>query len=368
MTVAQLSEAAAPARSFPILVNQNGIPAERQVSVKTTDLKQIILDSLPEEVFITGDRGWKLKDVQEGKISLDTFVAQLSDDEMEAISRGGYTMHHPLGARGNAGIFGGVTESLRKKGIPVITTTDGPSGIRLYDSCSLIPIGTLLACTFDKALLEELFTKLGHEMRARGSDVLLAPGMNIHRNPLCGRNFEYFSEDPLVSGKIAAAIVRGIQSTGLSACPKHFACNNQEYNRWHNDSVVSQRALREIYLKGFEICVREGGAKSIMTSYNKINGVYAPNSHDLCTKVLRNEWGFKGVVMTDWFSTNKGQAGNAVCMKAGNDLIMPGGSYHKKALLQEIKDGVATEEDLRRCCANVLKSIFDSATQKEYIG
>jgi beta-glucosidase len=193
--------------------------------------------------------------------------------------------------------------------------------------------------------------------------------MNIHRNPLCGRNFEYYSEDPRLSGAIAAAITRGIQQEdGYYVTAKHFACNNQEDNRTGVSSNLSERALREIYLKGFEICVREGGAKSIMTSYNKINGVYAPNSHDLCTKVLRNEWGFKGVVMTDWFSTNKGQAGNAVCMKAGNDLIMPGGSYHKKALLQEIKDGVATEEDLRRCCANVLKSIFDSATQKEYIG
>ena len=131
---------------------------------------------------------------------------------------------------------------------------------------------------------------------------------------------------------------------------------------------VSQRALREIYLRGFEICVREGGAKGIMTSYNKINGIYAPNCHDICTKVLRNEWGFDGVVMTDWFSTNKGQASSAVAMKSGNDLIMPGGGYHKKELLEGLKNGLCTEEDLRRCCGNVVKSIFDSATQKEYIG
>ena len=133
------------------------------------------------------------------------------------------------------------------------------------------------------------------------------------------------------------------------------------------DSRISERALREIYLRGFEICVREGNAKSVMTSYNKVNGVYSPNSYDLCTKMLRNEWGFDGVVMTDWFSTNKGQAGNALAMKAGNDLIMPGGSYHKKELLKSLQRGVCSEEDLRRCCANVVKSIFNSETQREYI-
>jgi beta-glucosidase len=168
---------------------------------------------------------------------------------------------------------------------------------------------------------------------------------------------------------MAAAITQGVQQEkGYYVTVKHYACNNQEDNRNGVSSNLSERALREIYLRGFEICVREGHAKSIMTSYNKINGVYAPNSHDLCTKVLRNEWAFDGVVMTDWFSTNKGQAGNALAIKAGNDLIMPGGSYHKKELLKGIKEGICSEEDLRRCCANVVKSIFNSATQREYIG
>ena len=149
---------------------------------------------------------------------------------------------------------------------------------------------------------------------------------------------------------------------------KHFACNNQEDNRNGVSSNLSERALREIYLRAFEICVRDGGAKSIMTSYNKVNGVNSPNSHDLCTKALRNEWGFDGVVMTDWFSTNKGQSNNALAMSAGNDLIMPGGGHFKKEILKGVKTGQISEEDVRRCCGNVVKAILNSDTQREYIG
>ena len=333
MVVAQLSETAAPVRPFPILFNENGIQKERQASPRTTNLKETILNSLPKSQFITGDRGLKLKDVQSGKVSLDDFVAQLSDEEMEALSRGAYTMYHPLGTKGNAGIFGGVTESLRQKGIPVITTTDGPSGIRLYDSCSLMPIGTALASTFDTDLIENLCTRIGAEMVDRGSDVLLAPGMNIHRNPLCGRNFEYFSEDPLLTGRIAAAYVRGIQSSGLAACPKHFACNNQETNRTHTDSILSERALREIYLKGFEICVKEAAPKTLMTSYNLINGVWGHYHYELVTGILRKEWGFEGCVMTDWWMRYASSPefpklkGNAYRVRAGVDVLMPGSRH-----------------------------------------
>jgi beta-glucosidase len=206
------------------------------------------------------------------------------------------------------------------------------------------------------------------EMKEYGCTYWLAPAINIHRNPLCGRNFEYFSEDPRLTGAMAAAITRGIQQEdGYYVTVKHYACNNQEDNRNFVSSNLTERALREIYLKGFEICVREAGAKSVMTSYNRLNGVYTPNSHDLCTKALRSEWGFEGVVMTDWFSTNRGQADNALALKAGNDLIMPGGATFKKAILSGLKQGTMTEEDLRRCCANVVKSIFDSQIQKEYI-
>ncbi len=264
---------------------------------------------------------------------MSDFVAQLTPVELEAISRGDYVMNSPLGAAGNAGVFGGVLPSLRKLGVPPVTVTDGPSGIRLKTSSSLIPIGTLLACTFDTALVEAVYAALGAEMRERRTDVLLAPAMNIHRNPLCGRNFEYFSEDPFLTGKIAAAAVRGVQSAGVAACPKHFACNNQELNRNHNDSRVSERALREIYLAGFEICVKEAKPQCIMTSYNKINGVWSHYNYELVHGILREEWGFKGFVMTDWWMQSAKSPEfcklkrNAYRVRAGVNLLMPGGGY-----------------------------------------
>ena len=376
MVLRQLTEAAAPRSAFPILAIQelNGkvVSVSRRATVRKTNLKERILEKLPKEVFLTGDKGYKLKDVKEGRVSMDAFIAQLSLEDLEALSRGGYIMGHPLGAKGNAGIFGGTTESLREKGIPPVVTTDGPSGIRLYDSCSLLPIGTLLACTFDRALMEELFGQVGLEMKARGSDVLLAPGMNIHRNPLCGRNFEYFSEDPLVSGRIAGAIVRGIQSVGVSACPKHFACNNQEYNRWHNDSVVSQRALREIYLKGFEICVKESAPKNIMTSYNKINGVWGHYHYDLVATVLRGEWGYQGNVITDWWMQPShspefpAMRDNGYRVRAQVDVLMPGG---RRASLRRKPDGTLlktygkpqgiTLGEMQLCARNVLRCVMD---------
>ena len=299
------TEACAPAKAFPILAaeEKDGVrsPVTRSATPRTVDLAQRIRSKLPKERFMTGDKGYKLKDVKSGRVSLDAFIAQLSLEELEALSRGGYIMNNPLGSKGNAGVFGGTTEDLRKKGIPPVVTTDGPSGIRLYDAASLLPIGTALACTFNTELVRELYAHLGREMKSMGTDVLLAPGMNIHRNPLCGRNFEYFSEDPLVTGKMAAAVVTGIQSQGLSACPKHFACNNQETNRNKTDSIVSQRALREIYLKGFEICVKEAKPKNLMTSYNKINGVWGHYHYDLVQTILREDWGYEGNVMTDWW-------------------------------------------------------------------
>ena len=365
-----LSQAAAPKTAFHILAakEKDGKTAaiSRNAAARTTNLKERILNNLPAAIPITGDKGYKLTDVKKGRVSLDDFVAQLSLEELEAITRGGYVMNHPLGAKGNAGIFGGVTESLRKKGVPPVVTTDGPSGLRLYESCSLIPIGTLLACTFDTALMERLFVKLGEEMVKQGSDVLLAPGMNIHRNPLCGRNFEYFSEDPYLTGKIAASIVRGIQSKGVSACPKHFACNNQEYKRSTNDSVLSQRALREIYLKGFEICVKEAAPKNIMTSYNKINGVWGHYHYDLVATILRGEWGYKGNVMTDWWMRSSASPefpqlrDQAYRIRACVDLLMPGGNRSRRqkpdgTLLKTYgkPDGITLGE-MQLCARNVL--------------
>ena len=369
----KLSEAAAPNEAFAYLDQEDGKPFQRRSSIRTTDLKARILQTLPPAVPVTGDRGFKLKDVQEGRVSLDAFVAQLDETELEAISRGAYIMDHPLGAKGNAGIFGGVTESLREKGIPPVTTSDGPSGIRLYDSCSLMPIGTLLAGTFDPELMEQLFSAIGGEMKDRGSDVLLAPGMNIHRNVLCGRNFEYFSEDPLLTGKIAAAQVRGLQSRGVSACPKHFACNNQEVNRTKNNSVLTERALREIYLKGFEICVTEAAPKNIMTSYNKINGVWGHYHYDLVQTILRGEWGYKGNVITDWWMQYAASpefpalTGNAYRVRSGVDVLMPGArsfadpkrSPDGTLLATYGKENGITLGEMQACARHVLQCVMD---------
>ncbi|MBD5083404.1 MAG: beta-glucosidase [Clostridiales bacterium] len=372
----QLKEAAAPSNGFDIVTakEKDGkiVLAKKPVSTKTTSLKNIILTNLPKGVDYSGDKGYKLSDVKSGKISMDTFVAQLDLDELEAISRGGYVMNHPLGAEGNASVYGGVLPSLREKGIPAITTTDGPSGIRLKASCSLIPVGTLLACTFDESIVEELYAKVGEEMVDRGSDVLLAPGMNIHRNPLCGRNFEYFSEDPFVSGKMAAAAIKGIQKNGVSACPKHFACNNQEFKRNSNDSRLSERALREIYLKGFEICVKEAKPQNIMTSYNRINGVFGHYHYELCKSILRDEWGFDGCIMTDWWMQYRkspefpNMKDNAYRVRGCVDVLMPGGKRIGKqqsdgTLLKTYgqEDGITLGE-MQYCAKNVLNFAMHS--------
>lgn len=242
-------------------------------------------------------------------------------------------------------------------------------GELLYQYTTAFPVTAALAQSWNKDLLQEVGKAIFDEMKEYGCTFWLAPAVNIHRNPLCGRNFEYVSEDPFLTGEVAAAITLGVQQEeGYYVTVKHFACNNMEDNRNRVSSNLSERALREIYLRGFERTVRKGKAKAIMTSYNRVNRVYAPNSYDLCTKALRNEWGFDGVVMTDWFSTNKDLGNNALAMKAGNDLIMPGGGYYKKEILAGVKSGVITETDVRRCCANVVRAIMNSATQKEYIG
>lgn len=379
----ELAEAAAPKDGFSIYAaKEKGgkrIIVKETVSTVTTDLKAIILKNLPEAAPFTGDKGYKLSQVKAGEISLDDFVAQLDPDELEAISRGDYTMNSPLGVAGNAGIIGGVLPSLREKGVPPVTTTDGPSGIRLQACCSLIPIGTLLACTFDEALVEELYEAVGNEMRDKGSDVLLAPGMNIHRNPLCGRNFEYYSEDPFLTGKIAAAAVRGLQNTGVAACPKHFACNDQEFRRNKNDSRLSERALREIYLKGFEICVKEAKPKTIMTSYNMVNGVYSHYHYELCRRILRGEWGFEGCIMTDWWMQYikspefPNMRDNAYRVRGCVDVLMPGGKRtgkHKPdgTLLETYgKENGITLGEMQYCAKNVLKFAMDTpAMDREF--
>ncbi len=371
--VRQTTEVAAPVHAFDRMTTRREgdrmQPAREPVPTATVDRRERVLAGLPEALPVTGDVGITLDEVAAGAAALDDFVAQLNPDELAAIARGDITMHSPLGAAGNAGVLGGVTASLRQKGVRPVTTTDGPSGIRLSAYASLLPSGTALASTWNLELVRELTALHAQEMVRKGSDVLLSPGMNIHRDPLCGRNFEYFSEDPFVTGKVAAAVVRGVQSQGVAACPKHFAVNNQETNRTRNDSRVSQRALREIYLRGFEICVREARPLALMTSYNQINGVWAHYHHDLVTVVLRGEWGYEGCVVTDWWMEDAidpdfaALENNAYRVRAQVDVLMPGGvktaagpqGYADETILESLSrpDGLTLGE-LQRGARNVL--------------
>ncbi len=338
-----------------------------EVKAKRSGLRDRILKNLPNEIGYKGNRGYHFSDVINGSIELDDFISCLTNEELEALTRGQGMMNSDLGVIGNAGAFGGIIQSLRDKGVPPIITTDGPAGIRIRKYTSLIPCGTALAATWNCESVKDLTTVMGAEMVKFGSDVLLAPGMNIQRNVLCGRNFEYFSEDPVLSGKMGSAYVCGIQSNGVSACPKHFACNNQEVRRTKNDSRVSQRALREIYLKGFEICVKESRPLNIMTSYNKINGIWSHYNYDLVTTVLRGEWGYDGNVMTDWWMQKSKSPefpkirDNAYRVRAQVDVLMPGGGHTAKCyksdgtLLATLgKDGGITRGELERTARNVL--------------
>lgn len=375
----QLEEALAPETPFrrmkPGAAGENGVYGldYEPAPLATADLEKRIQSRLPKELSQTGNCGITLRQVADREASMEEFIAQLTDEDLSAIVRG-EGMSSPKVTPGTASAFGGVTDSLIRLGIPVACAADGPSGIRMEGgyAATQMPIGTLLASTWNPELVEELYTLEGKEMYANQVDTLLGPGMNIHRHPLNGRNFEYFSEDPYVTGRFAAAAVRGIRAGKGVATIKHFATNNQETARSEENNVVSERALREIYLKGFEIAVKEGKAQSIMTSYNAVNGHWAASNYDLNTTILRGEWGYQGIVMTDWWaSMNHPVLGGpssrtraSYMVKAQNDLYMvvpnhgAGDNVFGDNLAEALEQKELTRGELQRCAANICRFLI----------
>ena len=330
-----------------------------------------------EGLAYTGDKGIRLDDVAANRKTMAEFLAQLSNEELICMTRGEGMCSAKVTA-GTAGAFGGVTEELKALGIPLACCADGPSGIRMDCGTKAfsMPNGTAMACTFNTEVIEELFEMTALELRKNEIDLLLGPGMNIHRNPLNGRNFEYFSEDPYVTGKMAVAQLKGLHKHLVSGTIKHFAANNQEFSRNYANAIVSERAMREIYLKGFEMAVKEGGAISIMTMYGPINGVWAASNQELLTTVLREEWGFKGSVMTDWWAmmNEEGEApaktNTAVMIRAQNDLYMVVVDAKTNSMNDDsqagLESGIISRSELLRSAENICYTIMRLATTEHF--
>ena len=295
--------------------------------------------------------------------NIETVIASMTIEEKVTLLVGGPGDLVPGAA--------GYTREIARLGIPMTVLADGPAGLRIQPKregtdqtfyCTGFPTSTLLASSWDPELVETVTTAMGNEVLEYGVDVLLAPGMNLHRNPLCGRNFEYYSEDPLLSGKMAAAYIRGVQKNGVGTSAKHFAANNQETNRLENDARVSNRALRELYLKNFEIAVKEGKPWTVMSSYNKLNGDYTQQKHGLLTTLLRDEWGFDGIVMTDWGVKD----GTVKSAKAGNDLMEPGRQVEIDRILAAVNEGTISQEELDRNVRRMLQYIVKTPHFRGY--
>lgn len=298
--------------------------------------------------------------------NIEEIIKAMTDEELASLLVGAKESEFYYFEGTAAGV-----RSIPRLGIPATISCDGPAGLHFYPFrdntdktfyCTAFPVGVLSASSWDLELMETMTGALGNEVHEYGVDMFLGPGMNIHRSPLCGRNFEYFSEDPLLSGKMAAAYVRGIQSNGVTATVKHFAANNQETNRHENDARIGQRALREIYLKNFEIAVKEGRPGAMMASYNKLNGEYTQQSYDLLTTILREEWGYDGVVLTD----HGAKDGTLKAAKAGCDLMQPGSEVELERMLEAVKEGAITRDELERNARHVLHYIVSTPRFKGY--
>ncbi len=385
--IEQLEQALAPYEEFERIRPDEAMNITYEkvpLAAKTQEEKSV--ENLPEEIPYTGHKGIMLQDVLEAETDegysplIRDFVGQLSDEELASIIRG-EGMGSSLVTPGTAAAFGGVSKALRVLGIPVACCDDGPSGMRFDCGAKAfsLPNGTLLGCTFNEELNYELFKFLGLEMISNKVECLLGPGMNIHRHPLNGRNFEYFSEDPLLTGKMATAQLRGLKSCGVSGTIKHFCGNNQEFRRRHSSSVISERALREIYLKGFEIAVKSGYCDSVMTTYGKLNGRYTSNIYDLTTTVLRKEWGFRGIVMTDWWAAitmrpDGGQKATdfAAMARSQGDIYMvcPDGETNASGdnTLEALASGGITRGELQRNAINICDFVMHTEAMKRLMG
>ena len=374
--VEKLQEACAPVEKFSrmkavLMPDGSYQVVTEKVPVRTVDPQERRKQNLPETLAYTGDKGYKLVDVLDGKVSMENFVAQIREEDLIAMFRG-EGMCSPKVTPGTAAAFGGVTESMKALGIPVGCCADGPSGIRMDCGTKAfsLPNGTALGCTFNTELVSDLYEMTGKELRLNKIDSLLGPGMNIHRNPLNGRNFEYISEDPLLTGRICAAQVKAMAKSGIGSTIKHFCGNNQEVGRSTSDSVMSERCLREIYLKGFEMAVREGGARSVMTTYGSVNGLWTAGSYDLCTTILRKEWGFEGIVMTDWWAKSNYEGHQAEVqvkapmVAAQNDIYMvvsdAKANPEKDDVEEMLHAGKLTLGELQRNGANILGFLLKS--------
>lgn len=331
----RLCQALAPVRPFKRIKTGMG-PTEgvyieefELVPQRKYDLKARIKKPLAESDYVCHETPILWQDVCAGKEAIDTFLEQFTDEELVCLTRG-EGMCSPKVTPGTASTYGGVTQRLQQCGMPACCCADGPSGIRMDCGAMAfsLPNGTAIASACNLELTEQLFSYLGRELVKNRVDTLLGPGLNIHRYPLCGRNFEYFSEDPLLTGMVAVAQLTGMHPYGVTGTIKHFACNNQEFKRHHTNAVVSERALREIYLKPFEIAVKKGQARSIMTSYNPVNGIWCASNYDLLTTILREQWGYGGMVMTDWWAQMNdeneapSQKNTAAMIRAQNDVYM----------------------------------------------
>ncbi len=370
----RLNEALAPVKTFDrmiIKVNGDEVKEERQpVPTRTVDLAARIREGRPESRECTGDKGYRFIDVANNKVTIDEFIDQMTDLDLVQMTRG-EGMSSSKVTPGIAGSYGGVTKRLHDHfGMPVAGLADGPSGIRMDcgTEAFAMPNGTSLACTFNTKLVEELYCQAAAEIRLNKIDSLLGPGINIHRNPLNGRNFEYFSEDPYLTGAMTVAVLKGLHSKGVTGTIKHFAANNREFNRNFLNSIVSQRALREIYLKAYEMAVKEAGAYNIMSTYGQINGTYTASNYDLNTTILRNEWKYDGIVMTDWWARcgEDGKAGTiqetGAMIRAQNDVYEVTADSESNAndddAMQKLNEGYITRGELLRVARNIVSSLL----------